>query len=81
MSIVIRHVNINVKNETLSIIKIMKLKPCLQCTLLQKLQKFEVEAHSVEIQESNCHLILLEINFATFESQKFPFFNSRAFEL
>ena len=32
------------------------------CTMLQKLQKCEVKAHSVEIQEFNCHPFLREIN-------------------
>ena len=33
------------------------------CTMLQKLQKCEVKAHSLEKQELNWHPILCEINF------------------
>ena len=38
-------------------------KSFLRVTMLQKLEKCEVKAHSVEIQEFYCHLILREIIF------------------
>ena len=41
--------------------------------MLQKLKKCEVEAHSVKIQEFNCHPILPKSILAKHESQKLPF--------
>ena len=42
--------------------------------MLQTLEKCEVKAHSVEIQEFNCHPILREINFGKIWSTKIAFF-------
>ena len=42
--------------------------------MLQKLWKWEVKAHSVEIQEFNCHPILREINFGKIWISKIAIF-------
>ena len=42
--------------------------------MLQKLWKCEVKAHSVEIQEINCHPILREINFGIIWASKIAIF-------
>ena len=39
-------------------------------TMLQKLEKCEIKAYSVEIEEIDCHPILLEIKFLSIQMVK-----------